>query len=103
MKLISRLLIRLATIGNVSLIVWIVLELLRIPLYFIPGNGGPSTFVTYLFALILIGVVANIGTVILVGLSLIKGSKIENIGLAKLNIFFFLMVLLYYGFAPSFA
>ncbi len=89
--------IKLATIGNLALILWIILELLRVPLYFIPGSEGPAVFVTYLFGVILLGMLANVVSLILLGLHIFRGQPIPSSQLARANFAFFFLILLYYA------
>ncbi len=94
---LSRFTIKLAYIGNIALLFWIILELFKVPLHFIPGAEGPAALVTYLFGLILLGLIANIVSVIILGLHIFRGQKIPHKNIATFNFVFFFIVLLYYA------
>ncbi len=94
---LTRVVIKLAFLGNIALILWVILELFKVPLQFVPGADGPSVLATYLFSTILLGMVANAFSALYLGLQIFRGVPISNRNLAVFNFVFFFIVLLYYA------
>lgn len=88
--------VKIAAIGNAALILWVILDLFRVPVQWISETTSSHGWVTYLFAIILIGMLANIISLVYFFRIKLSKKKADDIGLVIFNLVIFLLLFGYY-------